>query len=774
MKKLRALLVWVLTVTMFWQTVYAGTIQTQHPGRDHGQMITIYEPKMQVDTSGVEIIVTVQVDSPVNLTHTVECTLGSENNSAYILFPPLFQSISISGTCAVGEFRFYLPSDAVYGAFGGWLKFIDPLTGIEQLGEVFHVPASSYVRCDHKAVEKLTYDGIEYGCYVQGESGYQEKYDVVHKLMDRYRGTCFECGNVFFRYDNLRDEAHHTPACPCGYTQPGYNAIRSARLLPMGICCAGEDFQLYVVTDAIVDRLTAVNNTGVALNMPWTSYENDDGTKTWTAVYTSNIAAYEGRTWTVTGYNAGNRQIGEKTSEPLIIPRREEAARVTRCQQALKGYVELANFTRKQADSYSKSVGVEYTGITVWQVITRQSLEVTGNLGATAANAATTAWADIPQSVFDMLTGEFGYSAKVIDDMTNTMWRTVVFDMLNEKSVEAPSKTGSTVIKAASDIWSAVDTVLKEFSTSAVEDYKGIQGVMKKTSDAAAAASDAIKRAVDGFPKLKKFEQQATDLQKKSKQYNTLGDIAGWVPNVMNMLTNLCAGCDYWNDAQKLQTQYSQLMEEYDRSAEALIAIINDADNAGNERLRDVALDMLTELADRYTNAQAQFMEDIAGSLMAAGMSGVKTGLVDLTEEVLEEALKKVVGNGLKIAQMATSAFRAVTNFDEVYDTAADLYIIYSMQQSISIPASWDECEYNFRTFQLLARVHAAGCDAAIEFINAHSGLGAGVKELGIESQDAKERAIELLLGEKQSFLDYAAEIERLSVNDAPSAGGGR
>ncbi|MBQ8201006.1 MAG: hypothetical protein IJZ74_04485 [Clostridia bacterium] len=609
--------------------------------------------------------------------------------------------------------------------------------------------------CDHVADDEAVYLRTEYYPYTKGYHG-KEKYETVHNRIDVYQATCKKCGKVFQSYLNSRDEEHLGEVCICGYVQPGHNVIESVTFLPLGGCCVGEEFRLLVQTSDIVETLTAVNNEGVSLNKEWKRIDTTwkrtgegDGTALWEVVYKADVPA-NARTWTIKAYSATNKYLGTKVTNPLTItlqPIESQEARWTRCQDAMLKWAVLSKGTMDTTQAYSAEIGTAFTANRMWHYIAGMALYEAGDVGLTLYNAVVNTWANMGESLLNLLTlqfAEFGYTEEKLDKITKSIWRAQILDMLNNNAVENNDTANETAAVLMSDtLAEVIDATYKEEA----------EALTKWADDLAILFEEYFGKTDVDFVK---------DLRSEAKTYGDVVKISDACGYLLDYVSVAIKSVEAANEVSTLKNEYSKLCQDYNRSVQELNKLKQDAQEMGNEQLVEVIDEMLKDLKQQRLDNELRIVKIVYDI-----MKFMKNN--DIHNAAASAALKEIIGMGLTegplalgIVELIAKWTQTVTNLDETYVAAANLYVLYAMSRSMEIAnvENYNDCKFNYRTFELMARIHAAGCDAAIEFVKAHRGLGIDMEVLGLESEQDMNNLIQMLQAEKQIFLNYANSLK--------------
>lgn len=275
-------------------------------------------------TAGIECGAIVVIESDVPRTYVIEYSLvdktGSGSTNNQIIADDTDQ---VNGSSITSTGVFFLDSSIPMGTYEIQATLRDPVTNEMYAHDSFTFDMESALNggCDHVAKSASTYQSTEYSRLLQSHVAYEKE----HRCIDVYMATCSKCNESFTTYRNLRNEAHVTPCCPCGYVDKSYNAISSVTLKPLENGRAGEQFILEIITDGNVHRMSAVNNLDIALNGHWESEKLGNGTIRWFQIYTADLPA-KSRTWTAQAFNANGIPIGKMTSDSIVIKEANSAS----------------------------------------------------------------------------------------------------------------------------------------------------------------------------------------------------------------------------------------------------------------------------------------------------------------------------------------------------------------------------------------------------------------------------------------------------------------
>lgn len=607
------------------------------------------------------------------------------------------------------------------------------------------------IQCDHEGVGEFEFAYTEYYPYTDPDEAY--RHFGCHKAVDVYQATCAKCGRLFDDYRNPRDERHTLPVCACGYVTPGHKAINYVTFLPVGDCCVGEEFRLVVETTDDVGYLKAVNDVNVPLNKNWERYETGDGTILWECVYTAT-AASEKRTWTVMAYTDTNKYLGSETSARLRIPTRDvmetENELQTRCQRALLEWDVLSRIARAGAFAFADEMGSEFKTSYLWQYFVRHSLNQAK--GLTIWTTALEAFANPTKTFAAILSGggDSLYTDDQLNEMMTELWELTILETLEDKQIEdydgtSYSETLSERTTAWDFGWASVDLLR--------ENAQDIAAIIEKL----VKQGKLHKSAMDYVAKLK----TAADTAKSASEFIEP------INAIMGAFTTLIgAGAEGYEQATQTTEMINRYMALTEDKLKDLDAIIDNAREMGDMIRLEAALKAQERIQTDYIAWLEGFFDGMETAAESATY-GILDWFIPIGIEIATYSGKTGLSSSISLPTIIAKFVQLVWDGDERYACAAKLYVLYTMADSIDphAVADYDNCQLDFRMYKLLAQVHAAGCDAAIEYVNSFGYFFTNVEE--------KETLTNILLTEKQWFLDYAASLDESAGNFTPGGGEG-
>jgi len=608
------------------------------------------------------------------------------------------------------------------------------------------------IQCDHEGVGEFEFAYIEYYPYTDPDEAY--RHIGCHKEVDVYQATCAKCGRVFEDYRNPRDERHTLPVCACGYVMPGHKAINYVTFLPVGDCCVGEEFRLVVETTDDVGYLKAVNDVNVPLNKDWERHETGDGTILWECVYTAT-AASEKRTWTVKAYTDTDKYLGSETSVSLRIPTHDvmeaEDELQTRCQRALLEWDILTRKARAGAFAFADGMGSEFKANYLWQYFVRHSLGQAK--GLTVWTTALEAFANPTKTFAALLSGggDSLYTDDQLNEMMTELWELAILDTLEDKKIEdydgaAFSESLSTTMTTWDFSWASVDLLCE--------------------------SAHEIATVIEELVKQGKLQKSAMDfvhnLRDAANTASVPGDIIEPMSNIAGAFTSLfSAGVEGYEQATETTEMINRYMALTEDKLKDLDAIIDNAREMGDMIRLEAALKAKERIQTDYIAWLEGFFDGMETAAESATY-GILDWFIPIGIEIATYSGETGLSSSISLPTIIAKFVQMVWDGDERYACAAKLYVLYAMADSINphAVADYDNCQLDFRMYKLLAQVHAAGCDAAIEYVNSFGYFFTNVEE--------KETLTNILLTEKQWFLDYAANVDiRQGFSNGGGEGGG-